>query len=367
VSLYMKSICRRTTICALATLFALTIAFAAWAQGASPTFKFELQQVAPGVYAALQAPADRFNDSNSTVIVTSDSVIVIDTQTTLTATRAILAQIRKLTDKPVRYVINTHWHGDHVYGNQVYRQAFPGVQFIAQTNTREDMAKRATAELADSVEKMPGQIDAIKKQLAGGLARDGKPLTDAQKERLQFFADTFSQQLPDLRETHIVLADITFDQTFTLYDGGKEIRLIHYPGHTRGDVAVFLPAEKVLVTADLLDDMPFTGHGSPAGLVETLLAIDKLDFDIIIPGHGGICHGRDHLHLVTQLFESIVSQVKSAVAAGLSLDDIRKKVDVEKFRAQLTAGEDHANRAFDGFVPAAIDRAYQEASGTIKD
>jgi len=335
--------------------------------GAQTVNQLSLQPVGTGVYVAFQPAANRFNDSNSTVIVTSDSVIVIDTQTTLTSTRAVLEQIRKLTEKPVRYVINTHWHGDHVYGNQVYREAFPGVQFIAQTNTREDMSARAAKELKDNVDSLPGRIDRAKQQFVTGLAVDGKPLTAEQRTRLQSAIDSVSAQLPELRQTHIVLPDITFDNSFTLFEGGKEIRLIHYPGHTRGDIVALLPAERILVTADLLDDMPYTGHGSPASLVQTLRELDKLDYDVIIPGHGGLEHGREHLHLVAELFESIVAQVKAAVAAGLSLEDTKKKVDVEKFRAPLTGGEEHATNAFNGFVPAAIERAYQEATGTVRD
>ncbi|MFZ0820217.1 MAG: MBL fold metallo-hydrolase [Candidatus Acidiferrales bacterium] len=336
----------------------LTCSLAALAVFAAPV---EFTQVAPGVYAALQPFADRFNDSNSAIIVGTDSVIVVDTQTTLTATRAIVGQIRKLTDKPVRFVINTHWHGDHVQGNQVYRDAFPGVQFIAQINTRDDMERRAATELKDSVANLPGQIERYNQMLATGKTPNGTPLTDDQKKIVQMRVDTFSAQLPDLRQTQIVLPDITFDQSTTLYQGAREIRLIHFAGHTRGDAVVYLPAEKILITGDLLDDMPFTGDGSPAALVATLRELDKLDFDAVIPGHGAIERGHDHLRLVEQLFESIVSQVKASVAIGLSLDDTKKKVNVEQFRQPITKGEDHANRAFDGFVPAAIERAYQEA------
>ena len=147
---------RRLIPLALLLLAALLASPGCGAQSAAQAM---LQAVAPGVYVALQPAANRFNDSNATVIVTTDSVIVIDTQTTLTSTRAVLEQIRKLTDKPVRYVINTHWHGDHVYGNQIYRDAFPSVQFIAQTNTREDMSTRAAKELKDNVESLPGRIE----------------------------------------------------------------------------------------------------------------------------------------------------------------------------------------------------------------
>ncbi len=326
----------------------------------------ELQQVAPGVYVALQPFAGRFNDSNSTILIGGNSVIVVDTQTTLTATSGILEQIRKLTDKPVRFVINTHWHGDHVQGNQVYRDAFPGVQFIAQTNTREDMEQHTATELKDSVANLPGQIERYKQMLATGKNPNGATLTDDQKKIFQMRIDVFSAQLPDLRKTHIVLPDITFDQSMALYQDTRVIRLIHFAGHTRGDLVAYLPSEKILVTGDLLDDMPFTGDGSPAGLVSTLRELDKFDFDFVIPGHGGIERGHGHLRLVAQLFESIVSQVQACVDSGMSLDDTKKKVNVDRFRQPITNAEEHATRAFDGWVTVAIERAFQEAIAAKK-
>jgi cyclase len=337
-----------------------------WIPAVAPAASIELRQIAPGVYTALQPFDGRFNDSNSTIIIGDSYVIVVDTQATLTATRRILEQIRKLTDKPVRFVINTHWHGDHVQGNQIYRDAFPGVQFIAQTNTREDMEMRTTAELQDSVTNFPGQIERYKQMLATGNGPNGQPLTDQQRQTVQMRVDTFSAQLPDLSQTKIILPDVTFEQSMTIYQGERQIRLAHYFGHTRGDAIVYLPAEKILITGDLLDDMPYTGDGSPRELVAALRELDKLDFEIVIPGHGGIEHGHDHLCLVARMFGSIVSQVDADVRAGLTLDETKKNVSVEQFRQPMTNGEDHANRAFDGFVPAAIERAYQEASLTKK-
>jgi cyclase len=333
-----------------------------WIPTVTPAASIELRQIAPGVYAALQPFNGRFNDSNSTIIIGDNDAIVVDTQTSLTATRSIVEQIRKLTDKPVRFVVNTHWHGDHVQGNQIYREAFPGVQFIAQTNTREDMEKRTAAELQDSVTNLPGQIERYQQMLATGNGPNGQPLTDQQKQTVQMRVDIFSAQLPDLKQTKIILPDVTFDQSMTIYQGEREIRLAHYFGHTRGDAIVYLPAEKILITGDLLDDMPYTGDGSPRELVATLGELDKLDFETAVPGHGGIEHGHEHLRLVERMFGSIVSQVEADVRAGLSLDETKKKVNVEQFRQPMTNGEDHANRAFDGFVPAAIERAYQEAS-----
>jgi len=326
-----------------------------------PAVRAEL--VAPGVYVVLEPFAERFNDSNSTIIILDDSVVVVDTQTTLTATHAVLEQIRQITDKPVGWV-NTHWHGDHVQGNQIYRAAFPGVRFVSQTKTREDMAQSATAELKDQVVNLPGKIERYRQILDSGHGPNGEPLTEQQRHLLEMRVTTFSAQLPDLRQTHIVLPDVTFDDSLSLRGEKREVRLTHYAGHTRGDVVVFLPAEKVLITGDLVDDMPYAGDGSPAEWVKTLHELDELDFDVMIPGHGGIKRGHTHLRQVTRLMEFIVSEVKEDVRSGLSLEDTKKKIDVEQFRAPLTGGEEHATRAFDAFVPVAVERAYLEAKET---
>jgi len=354
--------CRRGLNCC--QLRAAQVVLLLWLATSPCWSAVQAELVAPGVYVVLQPFGERFNDSNSTILILNDSVAVVDTQTTLTATRVVLEQIRQITDKPVRWVINTHWHGDHVQGNQVYRAAFPGVQFLSQTKTREDMAQRATAELKDQVVNLPGKIEKYRKMLDSGHAPNGESLTEQQRRLLELRVSTFSAQLPDLRQTHIVLPDVTFDHCLSLYGGNREVRLTHYDGHTRGDVVVFLPAEKVLITGDLVDDMPYTGDGSPAELVKTLHELDQLDFDVMIPGHGAIKRGHTHLRQVTQLMEFIVSQVRENVRSGLSLEDTKRKIDVEQFRIPMTAGEEHATRAFDAFVPVAVERAYLEAKET---
>jgi cyclase len=325
-----------------------------------------LKPIAPGVYVVLQRFADRFNDSNSTVVVMDDAVLVVDTQSTLTEARAEVKAIKHLTNKPVRWVINTHWHNDHIQGNQIYHAAFPGVQFVAQVSTRKDMALRATSELRDQVASLPGRLKQYRRFLAANVGPGGRPLDEKQRNVVEMRLRLFSKQLPDLRLTHIVLPNITFDTSMSLFSSGGEIRLTHYPGHTEGDVVVFLPDEKVLITGDLLDDMPYTGDGSPKGLVETLHRLDALNFDLVIPGHGGIEKGHDHLRLIASLFESIVSQVQEDVANGSSLPETENSVNVNGFRERVTGGEEHATRAFDAFVPVAIERAYKEAKGGVE-
>src|SRR5882672_1607139 len=102
----------------------------------SQSGNFEQVKVADGVYAAIRTePPGLTVNCNSVFIVNDDDVVVVDTNLTPVTAKEELAALRKLTSKPVRYVINTHWHDDHLMGNQVYRDAFPGVEFIAHNAT----------------------------------------------------------------------------------------------------------------------------------------------------------------------------------------------------------------------------------------
>ena len=148
--------------------------------------------------------------------------------------------------------------------------------------------------------------------------------------------------------------------TFTIRSG-REVRLLHYLGHTRGDLVIYLPAEQVLITGDLLDDLPYTGHGSPAELVETLRDLDRLEFDTIVPGHGGVRHGREHLRRVTALFESLVEQTGAAARSGLSLEEAKQKVDVSAQRDYFVRDQ-AADRVWQFFIDQAIARAYGDSN-----
>lgn len=322
--------------------------------------ELELREVAPGVYAVLQPTEGRFDDSNSAIVVTGSGVVVVDTQVAPDGARAVLARVREISDLPVDTVILTHWHSDHVGGSSVYREAFPGVRLLAQRHTREDIAARAIPDHREELETLPGRLEGAEQQLVTGKRRDGGDLTDEQRRQLRAAIDRRRAYLERIRDVEFVLPDEVFEEHFTLYRGDTEIRLLHFPGHTRGDVVAFLPRQRVLISGDLLDDMPYTGHGSPAALVATLRELASLDFDYVIPGHGRVREGRAHLEKVTGLFESIVDQATAAREAGRTLEEAKEQVDVSAFREYFVT--DAASERYWGFfIPEAIGRAFEEA------
>ena len=104
----------------------------------SATPRFKIVKLSDGVYAAIRTePPGLTVNGNSVFIINDDDVVVVDTTLTPGTAREIIAEIKKLTNKPVKYVINTHWHDDHIMGNAAYREAFPGVEFIAHSATRD--------------------------------------------------------------------------------------------------------------------------------------------------------------------------------------------------------------------------------------
>ena len=346
---------------------AVVVVIVLWA-GVAATQEVELQAVAPGVYAALQPHAKRFSDSNAVIIVNDTDVIVIDAQASVSWVRSLIGRIRALTDKPVRTLVFTHWHGDHTQNAALYVEAFgDSLTLIGHQTQGEDIRARAVPQLRQEADDLEAAIGDAETRLAAGKARDGSALDDAGKTILAGQIATARVTLGEKRQAQFLVPTQTFDDRLVLRRGARTIELRHYRGHTRGDVVVYLPREKVLVTGDLLDDLPYGGHGYPRAWVQTLAALAELDFTTVIPGHGRVRTGKEHLQLVRRFFTALVEQVQQAVLEGKSLEATQAGLDVPAFRNALTADDAVAVQAFDAFVPATVERAWLEARGELPD
>jgi len=324
----------------------------------------EITKLADGVYAAIYSEV-RMDpvEGNSLIVVGTDGVLVLDTGRTPDAARVIISEIRKLTDKPVRFVVNSHWHDDHIFGNQAYAEAFPGVQIIAHRQTRDDMRDKVIPSLKeDGVEywtKMAADVDA---RLAKGANAQGAPLTDEQKSRLQEQSKTLRAFLPKIPALRVVLPSLTINDGLSVHDGSREIRIAHLgPGNTQGDVVVYLPKERILATGDLLvHPVPFAYGSSWPEWADTLKKLRAFEADVIVPGHGPAMRDKVYLDGVIEMFESLLQQVRAAIKSGLSLDDTKKAVDLEQFRVRF-AGEDPVRKGIfaDSILRSALEDAYK--------
>ena len=214
---------------------------------------FSIIPVANGVYAVIGKNGP---NNNAAFVVTDDDVVVVDTHTRPSWAREVIGEIKKVTNKPVRYVINTHWHEDHVQGNQAYVDAYgPSVTIIQQDLTREDMLKNLPDGLAQAkATDTPRDIARMEKLLSEGNDDQGHALTDKPRLDLQRQLDSRKAYLAEIPDIRLLPANITFDKSLILYESGQDIYLYYYGyAHTRGDTIVYLPKEKVVITGDVLE------------------------------------------------------------------------------------------------------------------
>ena len=255
-----------------------------------PIWETGMRPLAPNVYAYVQEGGSWFR-SNAGLIVGSEYAVVVDSLTTIDLTQGFIDEIRKITDKPVRYLINTHHHGDHTWGNHL----FTGTQIICHRRCREQLLETG--------------------------------ITDP---------DMLGIMFPEF-DFHGIAATpphITFEDQLMLHVNDTEIQLAHYgPGHTVGDIIVYLPQENVVFAGDLLFlySTPLSMQGCFAGWIDSMGALGSLDAKSYVPGHGPVCgkegliESRDYLLLVQE-------EARKRFDEGMSLDDTARDIDLGHYK-----------------------------------
>jgi cyclase len=337
------------------TAFLLWVASAAASADVAVTRERTVTRLAEGVYAIRHPDApDEFPQGNTTVIVGQREVLVVDSCYLPSTAREDIAQIGAWTDKPVRYLVNTHWHYDHTMGNGAYAAAFPGLTVIAQTETKRNIAGYNP----HWFERYPKYTAGIREMLRTGQDESGKPLADDRRKELE---RTLPGRAPVAAEFAAIVdrvPDTAFDREMAIDLGGRVVQIKHLGrGNTAGDAVVYLPAEKILVTGDLLTHpIPYLGGGYPTELPATLRALGQLDAVAIVPGHGEVLRDKAYLYRVVAFVEAVNAAMSEQVYRSPrrgDLETVKAAVlaafDVTPWRKEF-AGEDPGNlEYFDGF------------------
>jgi cyclase len=311
---------------------------------------FDIKPVADGVWAAIAKPAYKVN-CNAAIIVLGDSVLVVDTHSKPSAARALIEQIKKLTPKPVKFVVNTHFHWDHYQGNEAYPSSWPaGVEIISSEATRQNIQRLGIPRIKNEIVTMPQEIANLKNDLQKASTADQKA---AIQENLRQAEAYFSE----LKLMQVTLPTMTFDRSLILRRGSRTVEILWLGrAHTDGDVFVFLPNEKFIATGDALHGWtPFMGDSYPYEWIQTLDAAEKLDFHIVLGGHGDVMHGKLRFELWKEYFQDLMDRTAAAYAEGASLDQAQKTVSaflIKKYAAQFDPN-------FPKSVTANVTKAYQ--------
>jgi cyclase len=319
-----------------ASILELAYHRAAWARAAAPSSGsslFEIQQVANGIYFAQARPQAMLN-SNAAIFVRSKDVVVVDTHSKPSAAAGLIAQMkREVTTKPVRYVINTHFHWDHTQGSHAYRVANEKVDFIASAATRDLMAKLSVARMKASVGEVPKQIDALRDRAARSTSAGEKAFCADQIRQLQAYQAELQNYTPEL-------PTITFDKSYLLKDPAYDLH-IDFRGHahTAGDVVVYSPQERAIATGDVIHGfLPFIADGFPRIWPGTIDSIGQADFSKIMPGHAALQTDRTPMTNLRNYIEELTGKVEQGRKAGQTVAEMQKRITVASLKSLHSNG-----------------------------
>jgi glyoxylase-like metal-dependent hydrolase (beta-lactamase superfamily II) len=255
---------------------------------------FVFEEIATDIYQA-RGTGNLMVGSNTAIIVNDDGVVVIDSSISPAAAAALAEELQAITDKPIRYVINTHFHFDHVHGNQVY----------------------------------PSDVQIIGHEFTYDMLENGESVGRSYNR----FADWFAS-VPGGPEGQKGLIptppNMTLSDSLTLHAGSREIQLLYFGrGHTGGDVVVYLPAEKVLIAGDLLlESMPYMGDGFPTDWIDTLEKLKALEFDTVVPGHGRPFSDPERIGRLQGLLADLWEKTGESCNESLSAEQAAARIDL---------------------------------------
>jgi glyoxylase-like metal-dependent hydrolase (beta-lactamase superfamily II) len=284
----------------------------------------------------------------------------------------MVSEIRKLTAKPVRYILTTHWHLDHAWGNQSFVKAWPSVTIISHDFTRNMVRQGGEKYLKNDlqIKQNEEQVRQLRAILAKGTSSSGKPLTEQQIARLNFNAESMEKSNQELRITVNMPPTVGYEKQLTI-DLGQRLVKVMWLGkaNTAGDSIVWLPDIKLLATGDaVVHPAPFAFGSYLREWPETMQKMIDMHAAIIVPGHGPVMYDNSYLELVRDLTAATYWRVKALADKGLTFEEVQKQIDLSDFKAKFVLNNDPGlDREWRGlYLPGALDRAYQEATGKMK-
>jgi glyoxylase-like metal-dependent hydrolase (beta-lactamase superfamily II) len=263
-------------------------------------------------------------DPNTGIVIGDDAVLVADTQATPAMAADVIRRIREVTDKPIKYVVLTHYHAVRVLGAAAYQPQ----QVIASQDTRDLIVERGEADKASEIGRFPRLFRNVETVPAG-----------------------------------LTWPTLTFSGKMTLWLGSLEVQLLQLGrGHTKGDTVVWLPGEKTLLSGDLVefDATPYAGDAYFNDWPQTLSNIAALHPQALVPGRGPALKGEARVQKGLEATRAFVSDlyasVKAGVAAGRDLQAVYRDTC-----AALKPRYGHWV-IFDHCMPFDVTRAYDEAT-----
>jgi glyoxylase-like metal-dependent hydrolase (beta-lactamase superfamily II) len=309
---------------------------------------------------------------NSVAIAGDDVVLVVDSGHFPTVTRSQIDEIRRTFKKPVRFLVNTHWHPDHWIGNGIYKEEFPDILILSHAFTRMMIDRKLLNYPKQTQEQVNVMMKDLKQAIQDGKRLDGTVLTEEDKKyRVDVSIPDMETFLGEIDKMKVQPPTATFEQGLDIDLGNRLVRVMHLGrGNTAGDVVVHVPDSGIIMAGDLVvAPTPFSFGSYLRDWVETLKKLRSVGSEVLVPGHGPIMHDWKYVESLTSMLQSVSQQVrdvleKNALAVGskpLTVPELQAKVDLKRFQQKLAGDGYFLNLAFErAFTQPAIERAYLE-------
>jgi len=349
---------RFAAICSVFAVAATTIA-----DDVIDTGSLRLIPLADDVYVV----EPTFAGANGVLILNETGHVVVDTHGSPASAAALIDAVKTISDKPIRFVVNTHWHVDHHSGNEAYRKSFGNdVVFISQHETREEIPTLGRDQYTQMESYLNMPVQAANEHLASGQNDHDSTLTANQLANIRTFKE-HQTEFAGRDNFEFTLPDLTYERSLTLHGGPNTIEVFYlYPAHTKTDSIVYLRDKKILVIGDLLTQPILWSWSSfPVSYVRTLRELEQLPAEKIVIGHGEpVLYDKTYLIQVRQFLEAIVDYTQRSKADRISEENaIEAAVSTEgiqQFRRRFVTEEDDG--MFDQMVGWTVARAYAELS-----
>jgi len=256
--------------------------------------------------------------TNAGIIVGDDGVAVVEALMTPDLAKNLISEVKRITSKPVKYLINTHYHGDHTLGNEFFRPS----PIVAHVNCREEYITT---------------WDAVIKRFSTEIMPDK--------------ADEFAK-------LSLTPPDVTFEDSLTIYLGDRQIQLLYYgPAHTRGDIVVYLPKERVIYAGDLAFHHvnPVAAEGYVSSWIGVLRKVLRLDAGTVVPGHGPI-GTKENLSQLRNYFRTLKRECRRRYNKGMSAEEAAQDIRMGEYDEWLRKER----------FPITVQRLYMEFRGEIQ-
>jgi cyclase len=265
---------------------------------------FTIQQLAPHVWAAIQNDKGGHAICNAGIVDLGDKTLVFDAFINADAATELKHAAEELTKHPVTFVVNSHYHDDHIRGNQAF---MPGAIIISTEWTKTEMQKTEPEEQASARKTI-----AISLQKAIGKEQVAKGKEKEEARMWTGYFEAISQSLPGLKS---FFPTLTFKDSLWIHGTATEVLLIECSGHTFSDAVMILPHEGIAFMGDLLfvDRHPYLGDGDPESWKKNLEKLyNNNSLATFVPGHGPVA-GKQSLQTIVTYINDLQQLATDAV------------------------------------------------------